>query len=493
MTSRFPLRTITPGRSILVVVAEFVVLAALCGLVGLIAVRLDEPGVVQVDRAFEMVGFGAAVAVAILLGFGAWLGSDGRAVRIALAVAVYSTVVLHATTVGLDSQPGWAVVGEVALVAVLVLLASALRRDDVAPSGWRATVGVAGLIVAAAVTGALLRFELGAPVHDVAEVVIAATGAGIALALVVSGLRGDRPLLRRTGLALAALMVGRFVAVLGESADGVPPLVASVAALGGVMMLLVTAVPFAISSVSILWRQHEEWQAQLAAAATAEEAAARRDHEMRNLVLGISGAANAIGARLDSDTGQHLHAAASAELQRLREMLDARLPAGGASARTAAVRAPVAAVGAVLGDLAAVHRAGGATVSVRAEDELCAYIDRQALAQVVTNLLVNCARHAPGAPVRLRAARRGRLIRLEVCDDGPGLPPGVDPAELLRARERATSSSGLGLGLHISAELVGAYGGSLRLTSEPAGRGCTVLVELLAADAWSRVTEPIGR
>lgn len=487
MHTRLASRLMTAPRFVLCVESTTVAaVAAVAGVAVAVALRLDAAGAVRVDRAFATMGFGAAVAATILLGLAAWLSSSGRAARIALAVAVYSTVCLS-TTIGLDGVPGPAVLGDVSLLAVLVLLGSALRRDDVRPRGWHVATGAACLIAPAAVLVILARQGvLGTALPDALGAVIDGVGVVVAVAVLLSGVAGDRPLLRRVGLAFVAVTVGRLGARLDASPGAEQPLLSSVSELVGVVSLLLAAVPFAISTVSALWNQHEEWQCRLAEAEAAAVAAARRDHEMRNLVLGLTGATTAIGARIDSPTGRHLHAAASAELQRLRLMLDDG-PIGTAQPL------PRASVGAVLHDLAAMHRAGGADVEVRADGDLCALIDGQALAQVITNLLVNCARHAPGAPVELRARRLGRLIRVEVVDAGPGLPCGTVPETLLRSGVRGAASPGRGWGLNISVELVRRHGGAIRLTSSRPGPGCTVELDLVAADVFARVTEPVGR
>lgn len=97
------------------------------------------------------------------------------------------------------------------------------------------------------------------------------------------------------------------------------------------------------------------------------------------------------------------------------------------------------------------------------------------LAQVVSNLLANCDRHAHGTAVVIRAFRRGDRAVVEVADDGPGIPPDVAEA-VLRRGVRQGSGAGEGLGLHISRQLVEGVGGALRVLA--AERGCVVEVEL---------------
>ena len=104
--------------------------------------------------------------------------------------------------------------------------------------------------------------------------------------------------------------------------------------------------------------------------------------------------------------------------------------------------------------------------------------DRDALVQVLCNLLDNATRYTPdGGAVKLRAARDGEHTRIEVSDDGPGIPT----AQLDRVFERfyrvdtarSRQAGGTGLGLSIVKHLVAAHGGQVGIESE-LGTGTTV-------------------
>ncbi|MEA2218949.1 MAG: two-component system, OmpR family, sensor kinase [Solirubrobacteraceae bacterium] len=98
--------------------------------------------------------------------------------------------------------------------------------------------------------------------------------------------------------------------------------------------------------------------------------------------------------------------------------------------------------------------------------------DRLRLAQAVSNLVANALEHGPGR-VELTARVIGhRHVRIEVIDEGPGLPAPV--AELTR---RARGGRGRrGRGLAIAAEIAERHGG--RLVAAPAPRGARVGLEL---------------
>ena len=104
------------------------------------------------------------------------------------------------------------------------------------------------------------------------------------------------------------------------------------------------------------------------------------------------------------------------------------------------------------------------------------------LLRLFTNLLVNAIRHSPEAgTVSLLVNPAGRLIRVTVADEGPGIP--------LQDRERiferfwsGTDRGGhSGLGLAIGRAIARRHGGDLRLGESRAGR-CELVVELPAMD-----------
>ncbi|MFC7659416.1 sensor histidine kinase [Pseudonocardia benzenivorans] len=66
---------------------------------------------------------------------------------------------------------------------------------------------------------------------------------------------------------------------------------------------------------------------------------------------------------------------------------------------------------------------GAGVTTLDVEPGLRVQGDSAVLSQVVTNLLANCDRHAPAAPVTVTARRDGATVLVEVRDEGPGLPP----------------------------------------------------------------------
>lgn len=116
----------------------------------------------------------------------------------------------------------------------------------------------------------------------------------------------------------------------------------------------------------------------------------------------------------------------------------------------------------------------GRAVTVEAPDEaVVTPLPAPEVRTVVDVLLDNAFRHTPaGTAVRVVVARRASDVVLEVVDDGPGLPAGVDVLE--RGRSGGVGS---GLGLDIVRRAVERVGGRVELGAGPAGGAlvrCTV-------------------
>jgi signal transduction histidine kinase len=102
--------------------------------------------------------------------------------------------------------------------------------------------------------------------------------------------------------------------------------------------------------------------------------------------------------------------------------------------------------------------------------------------EVLTNLLTNAVRHSPaGGVVRVRGTITPGGVRIEVCDEGPGIPPA--DAERIFDRfyrvdaARGSGAGGAGLGLAIARSIVSLHDGSIR--AEPnLPAGCRIVVNL---------------
>jgi phosphoserine phosphatase RsbU/P len=99
------------------------------------------------------------------------------------------------------------------------------------------------------------------------------------------------------------------------------------------------------------------------------------------------------------------------------------------------------------------------------------YCDPSRLGQLVSNLLSNALTHgAEGAPVRVHATTDTVNFELSVANAGPPIAPEM-MAHLFEPFFRGEvrkSQKGLGLGLHIAAEIAKAHGGTLNVVSTDA-------------------------
>ena len=114
-----------------------------------------------------------------------------------------------------------------------------------------------------------------------------------------------------------------------------------------------------------------------------------------------------------------------------------------------------------------------ARVRVEVPDDLpLVPLDPVLMERVVGNLLENALKYSPpDTPVALTAWRQGHAIELGVADHGPGIPM-AERERIFERFYRAASTratTGLGLGLTLSAALVEAHGGRIRVEDAPGG------------------------
>ncbi|MFZ1012107.1 MAG: ATP-binding protein, partial [Terracidiphilus sp.] len=96
--------------------------------------------------------------------------------------------------------------------------------------------------------------------------------------------------------------------------------------------------------------------------------------------------------------------------------------------------------------------------------------------QMLMNLLGNAIKFTPsGGKIQLVATQVGSMVRIEVRDSGPGIPPEERQRifeAFHRMRQTEKSSEGTGLGLAITRKLVELHGGQLDVESKPGEGSC---------------------
>jgi PAS domain S-box-containing protein len=124
-------------------------------------------------------------------------------------------------------------------------------------------------------------------------------------------------------------------------------------------------------------------------------------------------------------------------------------------------------------------------------------VDPDRFVQVMSNLLSNAVKYSPqGGQVRVWGERRGEHVRVNVRDQGPGIPEDFrgrifekfSQADASTTREKG----GTGLGLHIARRFVEHMHGRIGYESEP-GRGSTFWIELPLAAPFAGENSTLPR
>lgn len=205
-------------------------------------------------------------------------------------------------------------------------------------------------------------------------------------------------------------------------------------------------------------------------------------HEFRTPLTGIRGAALTLlkrGDRLDGPGRDRLLTAVLAQQERLSRLLENMLTAARATAADPTALAEVAGVAAEVAMLAGPRRPGSPQVAVVVNAGTVVRMDRQALHQVLANLVDNAQKHgSPGSVPILAAGLDDAGVWVTVSNEGRTLDTG-EAGRLFEPFTQADSGAtrdaeGMGMGLYVVRRLVEVYGGSIDVRSE----GGWVTVEL---------------
>src|SRR6266853_129408 len=110
------------------------------------------------------------------------------------------------------------------------------------------------------------------------------------------------------------------------------------------------------------------------------------------------------------------------------------------------------------------------------EPNLHVRADAMRFKQVLMNLAGNAIKFTPeGGRIELAASQVDDQVRVEVRDNGPGIPPEQQQSifeAFFRLTETGSATEGTGLGLAITARLVELHGGKLGIESQPGEGAC---------------------
>jgi signal transduction histidine kinase len=214
-------------------------------------------------------------------------------------------------------------------------------------------------------------------------------------------------------------------------------------------------------------------------------------HEFRTPLTGIRGAALTLlkrGDRLDPAGRRDLLNAVLDQQARLSRLLENMLVAARATSADPRAVSDVDAVAAEVAMLASSGRAGTRPVSVVVEPGTTARMDRQALHQVLANLVDNALQHGLSGAVPLLAGGRDEHgVWITISNEGRvlDLTATEELFEPFTQLDAGTTRhyEGIGVGLYLVRRLVDVYGGSVHVRSEEGWT--TVEVRLQAAGSSS--------
>lgn len=226
-----------------------------------------------------------------------------------------------------------------------------------------------------------------------------------------------------------------------------------------------------------------------------EDFVARVSHELRTPLSPLRGYAQILlesGPRVPEEKRTMMLRTMVDRVGHLERLIDdlllvSKMVSGGLSAadEMTAETADVAAIVSRMSDWVARDHPGREVRMHSDGSQHVAWADSLRVGQIVTNLLTNACKYATeGTPVDVAVTRHGQQIRVDVRDQGPGIP--ADKLESIFERfqrledPQRMRTSGLGLGLFIARHLATVMGGRLDVTSVR-GQGSTFTLTLAAA------------
>lgn len=195
-------------------------------------------------------------------------------------------------------------------------------------------------------------------------------------------------------------------------------------------------------------------------------------HDLRNPLASISAGARILGRDAKTDKQHQVVAMLQTTVMRMAELIDnvldfARGRLGGGITLDRDARRPLEPV---LHQVIDELRLSSPGRQIEAEYAIDGPVDcdRTRIGQLASNLVGNALSHgASNEPVRVRAETQGGLFKLSVANGGDPIPEAaIDKLfePFFRGEVRA-SRQGLGLGLHIAAQIAKAHDGALTATS----------------------------
>ena len=195
-------------------------------------------------------------------------------------------------------------------------------------------------------------------------------------------------------------------------------------------------------------------------------------HELRTPLTSIKGFTTTLLANdvtWEPDEQRDFIQTIQQETNRLQELIDRLLDLSSLEAGMLPISLEPHALSDILKDTLPQFQilTSGQTLSVHLPANLpLVFVDAKRIAQVLVNLVRNAATYASkGAEINISASVHGSFVRINVNDQGPGIPP-AEHKKVFKAFRRGasmenSSAQGAGLGLAICKGLVEAHGGRI--------------------------------
>jgi len=235
-------------------------------------------------------------------------------------------------------------------------------------------------------------------------------------------------------------------------------------------------------------RELRESQMQLARAdrlSALGQMAAGLAHELRNPLAGVSGALEIVAEHTQDGTPQAEFAGiAQKELRRLDDLVTRFLAYARPHPPAFRLEESRQLIDRVVALLRPELERQGVSVEVDAASAWPALrVDPEQIQQVLLNVLLNAVQASPrGSTVRVSGRTEPRSLRIDVIDEGPGIPE--DQLSQVFDPFFTTKQHGTGLGLAVSARIVNAHHGGIDARRNPE-RGTTVSIRLPMPDNGS--------
>ena len=206
-------------------------------------------------------------------------------------------------------------------------------------------------------------------------------------------------------------------------------------------------------------------------------------HELRtplNAVLGFSDllADERYGPLNDRQQRyvKHIHSGGKHLLKLISDILDLSKIEAGRMELTIEEVTVASAFAEVIGSLYPLAEKKMQSLSQADEHKLRVRADSMRFKQVLMNLVGNAIKFTPeGGRIELVARQVEDEVRIEIHDNGPGIPPEQQQRifeAFFRLREKGSATEGTGLGLAITARLVELHGSKLGIESRPGEGAC---------------------